>query len=183
MTGRTRDPHWLFAYGSLMWRRDFDVLEARPARLRGWTRRLWQGSTDHRGRPAAPGRVVTLVEETAGHCDGIALRLDDARLEATLAHLDHRERGGYRRLAVTLDLGEQERTTGFAYVADPANPNWLGPASTSAIARQIARSEGPSGPNPEYVVRLAAALRSIGADDPHVFEAERLLLQLSSARF
>ena len=35
---------------------------------------------------------------------------------------------------------------------------------------------GPSGANVEYVLCLARALREIGADDPHVFELERLVL-------
>jgi cation transport regulator ChaC len=34
----------------------------------------------------------------------------------------------------------------------------------------VLRSHGPSGPNREYVLRLAEALRGIGADDSHVFE-------------
>ena len=43
----------------------------------------------------------------------------------------------------------------------PANANWLGQASREAIAQQVARAVGPSGPNWEYVYRLAAALREV----------------------
>ena len=45
----------------------------------------------------------------------------------------------------------------------PANANWLGQASREAIAQQVARAVGPSGPNREYVYRLAAALREVWA--------------------
>jgi cation transport regulator ChaC len=34
---------------------------------------------------------------------------------------------------------------------------------------------GPSGPNRDYILRLADALREHGADDPHVFAIAELL--------
>ena len=43
----------------------------------------------------------------------------------------------------------------------PVNANWLGQASREAIAQQVARAVGPSGPNWEYVYRLAAAFREV----------------------
>ncbi|MEW5310397.1 MAG: hypothetical protein WDW38_002198 [Sanguina aurantia] len=39
------------------------------------------------------------------------------------------------------------------------NVNYLGPATLSAIARQVAGATGPSGPNCEYVFRLAENMR------------------------
>jgi len=46
------------------------------------------------------------------------------------------------------------------------------------MARQISESRGPSGPNVEYVVRLAEALREMGAEDDHVFALEARLQAL-----
>ena len=59
------------------------------------------------------------------------------------------------------------------YAATPENPNYLGPAEAAAIAQQVCRSHGPSGPNVEYVLELAGALRAMAAEDDHVFEVER----------
>jgi glutathione-specific gamma-glutamylcyclotransferase len=170
---------WIFGYGSLVWRPAFPALEQRPARVRGWTRRFWQGSTDHRGVPSAPGRVVTLVPEPDAVCWGMAYRVEPTRLPEVLDALDVREQGGYARHEVALELLDPgdgaAPVRGLMYVAGPGNPNYLGPAPLDAIAAQVRRSTGPSGANLEYVLRLAAALREMGADDAHVFELAELL--------
>ncbi len=167
-------PLWIFGYGSLLWRAEFPWVERRPASLRGFARRFWQGSIDHRGTPGAPGRVVTLVEEAAAWCHGAAFRIDDARAPQVLDQLDHRERGGYDRLEVTLEF-EDASGDGLTYVANASNRNYLGPAPLNEIASQVRSACGPSGHNLEYVMRLARALRELGREDEHVFELERLL--------
>ena len=167
-------PVWLFGYGSLIYKVDFPYLERRPARVRHWVRRFWQGSHDHRGTPEAPGRVVTLVREPDAVCVGMAYLITPA----VFAPLDAREKNGYLRLATELEFGEGESVAGMVYVAAAENAAFLGPASTAEIARQIAASCGPSGPNRDYLLQLAAALRELDAHDPHVFDVERQLLEL-----
>lgn len=167
---------WLFGYGSLIYKTDFPFLERRPARLHGWARRFWQGSHDHRGTPDAPGRVVTLVLREDAVCAGMAYRITPT----TFAPLDHREKNGYLRLATALRLDDGRDVEGVVYIATADNAAFLGPASEQAIARQIAASHGPSGPNRDYLLHLADALRELGADDPHVFAIERELLGIDS---
>ena len=64
----------------------------------------------------------------------------------------------------------------LVYIATEDNFAYLGPAHADAIVAQIASAHGPSGPNSEYLLELAHALRELRADDAHVFELERLLL-------
>lgn len=165
---------WIFGYGSLIFRPSFRYLERREAWLRGWARRFWQGSPDHRGVPEAPGRVVTLVPEPGARCWGVAYRLAAEEVEAVLRHLDHREQGGYERHAVRLETRE-EALEAVVYVAGPSNPHYLGPAPLEEIAAWVRRSHGPSGSNVEYVLRLAEALTQAGERDEHVEELVRLL--------
>jgi cation transport protein ChaC len=166
---------WVFGYGSLVWRPSIPFVERETAWIGGYSRRFWQGSTDHRGMPGAPGRVVTLVEEAGAVCWGMAYRVEVAERDAVLATLDHREKGGYDRREVTICFRGRDPVAGLVYLATPDNPNYLGPAPLDAIAEQVRASRGPSGGNVEYVESLARALREMGAEDEHVFALTELL--------
>lgn len=164
---------WLFAYGSLIFKPDFEFIESRRAFIRGWSRRFWQGSHDHRGTPLAPGRVVTLIAAEDQVCDGIAYLITPAAFD----HLDYREKNGYLRVMTELCFDDGCTASGLVYIADADNAAFLGPASEEVIAKQIAHASGPSGSNRAYLLELAAALRALGKIDQHVFEIEQHLLQ------
>ncbi|MCA9656503.1 MAG: gamma-glutamylcyclotransferase [Myxococcales bacterium] len=173
MSARDRDL-WIFGYGSLVWRPDFPFVERKPGWIHGWARRFWQASTDHRGVPEDPGRVVTLVPAPEARCWGMTYRVEPEAAPRVLAGLDHREKGGYRRITtqVMLPAGDSLPEV-VMYLATEDNPNYAGPASLDEIAARVRRCRGPSGPNVEYVLRLAEALRALGAEpaeDDHVFE-------------
>jgi len=166
---------WVFGYGSLIFRPSFPFAEKVGAWLTGYERRLWQGSTDHRGVPGAPGRVATLVEIPNARCWGVAYRVDAEDTAAVLEHLDHREKGGYERRLVTLEIEGREPITASVYFANSSNPEWLGPAPLEEIVAQVRAATGPSGSNVDYVRRLAAALHENGVEDPHVYEVAKAL--------
>jgi cation transport regulator ChaC len=169
---------WIFGYGSLVWRPAFDHVERVEGSIGGLSRRFWQGSPDHRGRPDAPGRVVTLVPEAGALCGGVVYRIDAAARDDVLRQLDDRESGGFERVQVQVQptSGAAVALPALTYVAAEGNPNFLGPAPLEEIAAQVRRSRGKSGTNPEYVLRLAGALRAMGMRDAHVFAVAALVV-------
>ena len=172
------DSFWIFGYGSLIWRPDFSFIQSRVGYIKGWRRVFWQGSTDHRGTPGAPGRVVTMVPDERERCVGIAYNISPEKYAETIKFLDYREKGGYQLEFLPVVFENHEKVFASVYVATSDNPEFLGQAAPEKIARQISSACGPSGPNDEYVTKLAKALRKIGADDPHVFEVEKWVRSL-----
>ncbi len=158
---------WLFGYGSLIYIVDFPYLEARPASIRGWSRRFWQGSHDHRGTPENPGRVVTLIEEPGAVCGGMAFRIKPHVFE----QLDEREKNGYLRVATEMTF-----TTVRARPGSPTSPR---PTTRLTSARPA--SWKSRGKLPAARARAATtaptcsswrALRELGQHDDHVFTSE-----------
>jgi cation transport regulator ChaC len=170
-----RDGVWIFGYGSLVWRPDFPHVEAVPAWISDYERRFWQASTDHRGTPARPGRVATLVEAPGTRCRGVAYRITPESVAGVLAYLDHREKNGYLSRRLSLELDDGRRIGAVTYIADPHGIHFAGPAPLAEIAEQIRHASGPSGANVEYVQRLAEALRGLGTREDETFELDAML--------
>ena len=179
-----REDLWLFGYGSIIWRTGFPYIERRAARLPGYVRRYWQGSHDHRGTEDSPGRVVTLIAEDEGYCDGAAYLIAGEHCETVLHKLDYREKNGYERREVKILLSTDERlpkrphetcqpTSAITYLAPVGNHAFLGPAPMQEILAQVRQSVGPSGKNLDYALRLAESVRALGGVDAHVEEVAR----------
>ena len=160
---------WIFGYGSLIFRAGFDFSDRRIGYIRGWTRRFWQESTDHRGTPEYPGRVVTLIRDADAITWGAAYEVRPEDRDAIFAQLDYREKGGYERhLLHVCDDDGVIASDALVYVATPGNPNWGGPMDPRQIAEIVANATGPSGANRDYLLGLRDALREIGQPDAHV---------------
>jgi len=160
-------PLWIFGYGSLIWRADFPFVERAPAVINGYVRRFWQGSSDHRGNPEYPGRVVTLLAAPDHSCWGMAYRIAPGLSEEVLEHLDYREKGGYDRLEIEVGIGDG-KYPGLTYFATPDNPEYLGKSDLNEMVEQIMNAVGPSGTNIDYVLSLDEALTRLRVSDPHV---------------
>jgi cation transport protein ChaC len=68
------------------------------------------------------------------------------------------------------------------YIDSPDNEAFLGEASKYDIAKQICQASGPSGPNCEYLLELAKALRELELEDEHVFEIERCVEKIKTVK-
>ena len=156
-----------------MWRPGFGFEARVSGNAMGWVRRLWQRSEDHRGVPGAPGLVATLVEKPGGKCAGVLYRVAGADWDAAIDSLDQRERGGYLRETLSVQITSHEGgvrdVLAVTYRADPAGPLYAGALSVEEIAATARDAVGPSGYNAEYVLRLAECLHELDVHDEHVF--------------
>ena len=109
---------------------------------------------------------------------GVAFKADSS----VLPHLDHREKNGYTVHQVTFHPLTEDTPpfTVLVYIATETNTEYLGPASIDTIAREVAKSSGPSGCNVEYVLNLARTMRCTfpNARDSHLFELEEKVREM-----
>ncbi|KAJ3696154.1 hypothetical protein LUZ60_001531 [Juncus effusus] len=177
---------WVFGYGSLIWRPGFHYDEKLVGFIRDYRRVFYQGSTDHRGTPAFPGRTVTLDSRPGEICWGVAYKVSkEEDKKIALEHLEVREKQYDMKLYLDLFTDLKAVTpavTGvIVYLASPnktKNVNYLGPAPLEEMARQIIKAEGPSGPNRDYIFHLEDALQKLGLEDPHVTDLANAVRRL-----
>lgn len=164
---------WIFGYGSLTWRPAFEFTDQQPAWLHGFQRVWHQGSTDHRGTPQKPGRVVTIVNDQSSDVVGMVYKIDRNKADDILDYLDVREQGGYVIVHLPIyfhtstnkqkpDFTQSPDIYALCYVAVEGNSDWLGPCGTPELATQILHSVGPSGRNTEYLLRLCEFILHVG---------------------
>lgn len=97
---------WIFGYGSLVWKNsDVPHVESKFCFVKGYKRRAWQGSTDHRGTVDAPGRVFSIYTKADFDVMGIAAE-DSAELHP---HSDDAWRVSGLALKVTTEHRKQVR--------------------------------------------------------------------------
>lgn len=168
---------WVFAYGSLMWRPDFEYLERVPARLVGLHRALCVYSFVHRGTPEKPGLVLGL--DRGGACRGIAYRVAAARRETTISYLRAREQVTMVYLEtmrrITLAEGPQRQVNALVYVVDRSHPQYAGRLDLERQLHLVRQGHGRSGANRDYVLSTVAEIEAQGCHDSNLHHlAEQL---------
>lgn len=194
---------WVFGYGSLIWKPPPHYDQRVPGYINGYVRRFWQASTDHRGTPERPGRVVTVIErqfwetlndplahiETAESSSsrvwGAAYRIPASHAEEVHDYLDEREIDGYTVHYTPFypfteghAVADAKPITCMVYIGQPTNPQFLrDPARREPqdVAEVISRGRGQSGKNTEYLYLLEKALEGLGLGtaDGHVTDLVR----------
>lgn len=153
---------WVFGYGSLMWKPEFDFAAREAALLRGRHRALCVWSQVWRGTRENPGLVLGL--DRGGACRGIAYRVPRRDADAVLAYLDERERvtNVYLRRTVALTLADGRRVAAETYVVDRTHPQYAGRVDAQEAARIIRACTGVGGTNLDYLENTLRHLDELG---------------------
>jgi cation transport protein ChaC len=169
--------HWVYGYGSLMWRPGFAFLERQAATLHGRRRAFCIYSVHHRGTPERRGLVLGLAP--GGAVRGAAYRVSDAQWAQTYAYLREREQPTetYVEARVTARLADGRRIGALTFLSDTSHPQWAGVLSLEAQANLIAGAKGLSGRNIDYLRDLVMHLHEEGIRDRAM---ERLLVMVEA---
>jgi cation transport protein ChaC len=162
---------WVFGYGSLIWKPDFDFAERRPAKVLGWHRALKMWSRVNRGTPECPGLVFGLL--SGGSCQGVVFRIPKAHGASVLEQLWDREMlmGVYdpRWLACRTPHGQVKA---LAFTLSRKSPSHTG-VLTEEQYRAIFRDAcGKYGTTLDYAARTLDELKRHDIRDRHL---EKLL--------
>jgi glutathione-specific gamma-glutamylcyclotransferase len=157
--------HWVFGYGSLMWRPGFPYLERQAATLHGRRRAFCIYSVHHRGTPERPGLVLGLAP--GGATRGMAYRIAAGHWAETYAYLREREQPTetYVESSVIVRLGDGRPVQALSFLSDRTHAQWAGALTLERQAELIAGATGLSGRNVDYLSDLVEHLREAGIRD------------------
>jgi cation transport protein ChaC len=157
--------HWIFGYGSLMWRPGFPFVERRPATLGGRRRAFCIYSVHHRGTYERPGLVLGLAP--GGSVRGAAYRIAPKDWAKAYAYLVEREQPTetYVEARRRVRLDDGRRVEALVFLSDIRHPQWAGLLDVERQAELIAGAKGLSGPNADYLRDLVDHLREEGVRD------------------
>jgi cation transport protein ChaC len=157
--------HWVFGYGSLIWKPGFQYEHAEPGELHGLQRRLCVHSYVHRGTPEQPGLVLGL--DKGGSCSGMCFRVAPEVWPETLRYLREREQVTlvYREEIHPVTLQSGKTVHAVTYVVDRMHEQYAGTLDRETILHTVLKCEGQSGHNKDYVISTAQSLEKLGVHD------------------
>jgi cation transport protein ChaC len=166
---------WIFGYGSLIWRPEFEYIEQRAASLEGYHRSLCLWSRINRGTPETPGLVFGL--EQSGTCQGMVFKIAGQDVEQTFDAVWKREMGTGAYLPSWLTCATPAgRVKAMAFVIDRNGPAYVKQPPEDDLVEIICRAHGTYGSCFDYVTQTAVSLKAAGICDEHLATlTERLM--------
>ena len=165
---------WVFGYGSLIWRPEFEFVERRIALLRGHHRALCLWSRVNRGTPEQPGLVFGL--DRGGSCKGVVYRLAGAQVPEFLPRLWDREMstGAYlpRWIRCETDDGPVQA---LVFIMDRSGVAYVRDLPRDTLVDIVRRANGRYGACADYVLDTDRALIEAGIHDRQLHAIARAL--------
>ena len=165
---------WVFAFGSILWKRRFEVVEERAALVRGWHRKFCLGpDTRYRGNPQAPGVMLSL--DRGGMCRGMVLRMQHKDRSAVLEDLLRNEPPiPPTWLRAQTPQGE---VRAIAFVTGKTFYGYCGDLCEAEIADRLASAVGMWGSMADYLFNTVTHLQAMGVHDSYLWRMQAMVAE------
>lgn len=169
---------WVFAYGSLIWNPEFEIVEQRRAVASGWHRSFCLTLTRWRGTREMPALMLAL--DRGGTCVGLAMRLPDVDSHRHLVDLLKREIDANPPTNVPRWINVRTNDgpiKALAFIALSSGPAYAGKCSLPDVAAVLARAAGHWGSAAQYAYNTIAKLEEHGIRDSNLWKIQKLLAE------
>ena len=169
------DPVWVFGYGSLIWRPEFEFDVKARGLVYGYHRSLCLWSRVYRGTPERPGLVLGL--EPGGSVHGVAFRIPGAIARRELRALWKREQvtGSYlprwldvRVEGVRVDGANIDRVRAISFVMNRAAAGYAGELDRNTLLDTVCSAQGQNGSCADYLITTVVSLAEYRIYDRHL---------------
>jgi cation transport protein ChaC len=167
---------WVFAYGSLIWKPDFDAVEARVSSTKGWHRSFCLRMTRWRGSVKQPGLMLAL--KRGGYCKAMVFRLDDSDRLAQIRRMLRREIGTLEDAAAIRWIRvhtENGPVRALVFWADPKGAYVTSKLPLETVGTILARACGHRGSCAEYLYLTVKHLEARGIRDSNLWKLQKLV--------
>ncbi|MBT8766052.1 gamma-glutamylcyclotransferase [Metapseudomonas boanensis] len=167
---------WIFAYGSLIWNPEFEVVESLRATAHGWHRSFCLTLTRWRGTRELPALMLAL--DRGGSCKGMLYKLPAQDHFRQLALLMEREIDANpptnvpRWIPVKSEAGVVKA---LAFVAARGGNAYAGKLPPESVAHVLARAAGHWGSAAQYLFRTVTMLEEHGIRDRNLWRIQGLV--------
>ena len=171
-------PLRVFAYGSLIWKPEFEYSRRFVATLPGWHRAFCMRIERWRGTRETPGLMMAL--DRGGSCRGVVYELPEENPLAQMERLLRREMTNkpptnLPRWLTVAHGGEKLRA--LAFTASRAGHNYTGKLPAAEVAKVLARAAGHWGSGAEYLFNTVSHLAEFGIHDRGLWKLQQLVAE------
>jgi len=170
------DPLWVFAYGSLIWKPDFEAVDHKRASAYGWHRSFCLIMRGWRGTPQQPGLMMAL--ERGGRCDGVIYRIPEEERWRQIRRMLFRE-VRFRENQAMIRWLQTDTADGkvraMTFWAGPKGENIASRRPLEEVAAILARACGHAGSCAEYLYNTVVHLEAMGIHDRNLWRLQDLV--------
>jgi cation transport protein ChaC len=166
---------WIFGYGSLIWKTEFQYLEKSIATIDGYKRDFCVMTNDHRGNNKNAGLVLGLEEDFKSVVIGIAYKVCSTKIDIVDKYLTKRElsENAYYPSEIEILLSNNKKVKALTYLVNKSSESYKPKLTDKQKADIISKSYGKSGTNLDYYKNTKNTLIELGVIHEDIFDISK----------